>query len=67
MFSLLIGFVLLFYCSVYNVSKYVLYGLFDILWMELEGIGVSVILVCLGFIVIDLCKNVLVGDGLVIC
>lgn len=47
------------YCGV----KHALHGFFDALRMEHEKDGITVTIICPGFIQTDVAKNALVGDG----
>ncbi len=49
--------------SSYSASKHALHGFFDSLRAELAGAGVSVTLVCPGFIATDSSRNALAGNG----
>lgn len=51
------------YRSGYCGSKHALHGFFDVLRMEHEKDGISVTMVCPGFVQTNIAKNALVGDG----
>lgn len=51
------------YRSGYCGAKHALHGFFDVLRMEHEKDGISVTMVCPGFINTDVAKNALTGDG----
>lgn len=51
------------YRSGYSASKHALHGFFDSLRAELHDNGISVLLVCPGFIQTSISLNALIGDG----
>lgn len=51
------------YRSGYCGSKHALHGFFDVLRMEHEKDGISVTMICPGFVQTNIAKNALTGDG----
>lgn len=51
------------YRSGYYGSKHALHGFFDVLRMEHEKDGISVTMICPGFVQTNIAKNALTGDG----
>lgn len=51
-------------CLVYVVFKYVFYGFFESLCVEVYEEGFYVCLICLGYVNINVIINVFIGDGL---
>ena len=60
------GFTPLYHRSAYSASKHALHGLFDDLRLEMEPLGVNIMLVCPGFTATDIRHNALEGDGSIV-